>query len=241
MILLLKADAFLFSSIFILLIFTAHASFSCNNTCGSNHLPYPFGFSSGCQIQLNCSRNGEILVNNEFRVQYVTQDKIRINVQPQCNRSVQVFRNLFTTNFAPLSSNAILLHNCSSDAVRSCSIPAISVETHFESLSCSNSSGLSCLFDLTTDGFFYNSIQLRQCRSLLSSISSNYSSTSGVTSLDVQAMELGWWLPGKCHCSDHASCNELKSPAGPGYRCQCKDGFIGDGYPDPAAAGCRNG
>ncbi|KAF2283770.1 hypothetical protein GH714_015071 [Hevea brasiliensis] len=50
-------------------------------------------------------------------------------------------------------------------------------------------------------------------------------------------MDLGWWLPGNCHCSDHSTCNGFVSPAGPGYRCQCKDGFIGDGY--AAGAGCR--
>ncbi|KAF2309941.1 hypothetical protein GH714_005696 [Hevea brasiliensis] len=52
-------------------------------------------------------------------------------------------------------------------------------------------------------------------------------------------MDLRWWLQGdKCNCSNHANCSRVvKTPAGPGYRCVCKDGFLGDGY--PAGAGCR--
>ncbi|KAJ9166149.1 hypothetical protein P3X46_020935 [Hevea brasiliensis] len=236
---LLKEDGLVFFSIFIFSIIKAFASLSCNSTCGSNHLPYPFGFSSGCKIQLNCSRNGKILVNNEFPVQYVTQDKIRINVQPRCNRSIQAFQRLFASNFAPSSTNAILLHSCSR-SVQTCRIPGISVVTNLTmSLNCSNSGHLSCLFNLTDDGFFPKSSQLSQCRSFLSSISANLSSTSGVSSLEVQVMDLRWWLQGdKCNCSNHANCSRVvKTPAGPGYRCVCKDGFLGDGY--PAGAGCR--
>lgn len=234
-----KEDALVFFfSILILSIIKAQASPWCNRTCGSNNLPYPFGFSPGCKIQLNCTRNGDILVNNEFPVQNITHDKIRIHVEPKCNRSIQSFRELFTSNFAPTSTNAILLHKCSSS--RACNITTLNVTTHFESFNCSKESHLSCLFNRTTGrvaGFFDRSSHgLGNCQSLLSSISFN-----GVTSLEIQVMDLGWWLQGnKCHCSNHANCSGVViTPAGPGYRCQCENGFHGDGYAD--GAGCRKG
>ncbi|KDP38442.1 hypothetical protein JCGZ_04367 [Jatropha curcas] len=232
---LLKEKVLLLSSIFILSLITTQA---CNQTCGGQQFPYPFGFSSDCPIHLNCSPEGQILINQQFPVQKVTQEKIRINLEPNCNRSIQAFKSLFTRNFAPKSTNAILLHNCSSSTLLPCNIPAMSVETHFESLKCSNNSKMSCLFDLTPDGFFHrNDTQLNQCRNLLSSISS--APLEGSVSLDVQMMELGWWLLGDCHCSDHADCNRFKTPHRGlmGYQCQCKDGFDGDGY--AAGAGCR--
>lgn len=54
-------------------------------------------------------------------------------------------------------------------------------------------------------------------------------------------VKLGWWLKGNCDCSDDAICTEIVSPVdgSAGYRCQCKDGFVGDGY--SANNGCQKG
>ncbi|XP_050213670.1 wall-associated receptor kinase-like 14 [Mercurialis annua] len=244
MIFLKEPPYYLFSAILFLSLLISQASSSplCNRTCGKNHVSYPFGFSSACKIHLNCSRDGIMFVN-EFPIQYIDEQNIRIDLEPKCNRPIQTFTSLFTKNFAPISTNAILLHNCSAVKVLPCNIPAISVQTHFESLNCSasNSSSISCLFSLANDGFFaYQnySDQLGQCKFFLSSISSESTVNGLGVSLVIQVMDLGWWLPGDCQCSDHSHCISLLTPQGPGYRCSCKNGFTGDGYASPGA-GCQ--
>ncbi|KAL9396632.1 hypothetical protein Peur_010885 [Populus x canadensis] len=236
----LQQHTILFLAIFAISLIEAHASikFRCNRTCGTNHLPYPFGFSADCDIHLNCSPNGEMLIN-EFPVQIVGQNSIKIILEPKCNRPLEALDNLFTKNYAPKSTNAILLHNCTS-AVSPCNIPSINVQTHFESLKCSNNSSLSCFSkEVTANGFFdYNMANISQCQYLLSSISAESFTGSGV-SLEIQMMELWWWLQGDCRCSKDAICTQVESPAGSGFRCQCRDGLIGDGY--LAGVGCRKG
>ncbi|XP_015572418.2 wall-associated receptor kinase-like 14 [Ricinus communis] len=227
--------------LFLSQLITAHASSWCNQTCGEHYVSYPFGFSSGCKIHLKCSQESNMVVN-EFPIVYVNQEKIRIDLRPKCDRPIDTFKSLFTKNFAPMSTNAILLNNCSSTLLP-CSIPDISVQTHFESLNCSKSSrsSISCLFNLTRDNFFDSgkyTDQLKYCDYFLSSISSESVNGSGV-SLDILVLDLGWWLPGKCQCSEQADCIKIASPKGPGYRCRCKDGFSGDGY--SAGTGCRKG
>ncbi|KAM2134721.1 hypothetical protein ACFX1R_004705 [Malus domestica] len=73
--------ALLDPSVFILSTSTAaiakaQNSSSCIHTCGSGKsaktVRYPFGFSPGCQIRLNCSENNKITLG-KFRVQNVTQ------------------------------------------------------------------------------------------------------------------------------------------------------------------------
>ncbi|KAG6749184.1 hypothetical protein NC652_032430 [Populus alba x Populus x berolinensis] len=236
----LQQHTILFLAIFVVSLIGGHASikFSCNRTCGTSHLPYPFGFSANCDIHLNCSPNGEMLIN-EFPVQIVGQDTIKINLEPRCDRPVEALYSLSTKNYAPKSANAILLNNCTS-GFSPCSIPSISVRTHFESLNCSNNSSVSCFSKAdTANGFFdYNMANISQCKYLLSSISAESFTGSGV-SLETQMMELWWWLQGDCRCSKDANCTKVESPAGSGFRCQCRDGLIGDGY--LAGVGCRKG
>jgi len=236
----LQQHTILFLAIFVISLIGGHASikFSCNRTCGTSHLPYPFGFSANCDIHLNCSLNGEMLIN-EFPVQIVGQDTIKINLEPRCDRPVEALYNLSTKNYAPKSTNAILLNNCTS-GFSPCNIPSISVRTHFESLNCSNNSSVSCFSKAdTANGFFdYKMANISQCKYLLSSISAESFTGSGV-SLETQMMELWWWLQGDCRCSKDAVCTKVESPAGSGFRCQCRDGLIGDGY--LAGVGCRKG
>ncbi|KAG5223320.1 wall-associated receptor kinase [Salix suchowensis] len=77
---------------------------------------------------------------------------------------------------------------------------------------------------------------ISRCQYLLSSISAESFTGSGV-SLEIQMMELWWWLQGDCRCSKDAICTQVESPAGSGFRCQCRDGLVGDGY--LAGVGCR--
>ncbi|KAJ6404822.1 hypothetical protein OIU84_012903 [Salix udensis] len=236
----LQQHTAIFLAILAISLIEAHASikFRCNRTCGTNNLPYPFGFSADCDIHLNCSPSGQMLIN-EFPVQIVGQNSIKIILEPKCNRPFEALDNLFTKNYAPKSTNAILLHNCTS-AVSPCNIPSIKVQTHFESLNCSNNNNLSCFSkEVTEDGFFdYSMANISRCQYLLSSISAESFTGSGV-SLEIQMMELWWWLQGDCRCSKDAICTQVESPAGSGFRCQCRDGLVGDGY--LAGVGCRKG
>ncbi|KAG5530530.1 hypothetical protein RHGRI_025470 [Rhododendron griersonianum] len=59
-------------------------------------------------------------------------------------------------------------------------------------------------------------------------------------SLQFQAAELGWWLGGGCDCSAKAECtNVTVLGGGSGYRCQCREGFVGDGF--AGGGGCQKG
>ncbi|WCJ35325.1 Wall-associated receptor kinase-like 14 [Euphorbia peplus] len=230
-------NLFLFISsltIFILLPLITSNSNS-NHTCGNQHLSYPFGFSSGFPIKLTCNSSESLFLDGHNQILYVNDNTIRISLQPQCSRSIETFLKLFTKHFAPSSTNAILLYNCSSD-VSPCSIPEINVQ--LKSPDCANNKNISCIFDDTTrDGLFYpNKSQINQCKYLLSSISSKYLNDSGV-SLDLSVMDLVWWIPGSCSCSEHADCSKVDTPDGAGHRCKCRDGFVGDGF--PGGTGCQ--
>lgn len=174
-------------------------------------------------------------LNQKYPILDINNDYMRISLLPQCNRRIENFNDLFAKNFAPSSSNAILLYNCSVD-VSPCSIPDINV--HLESLVCTDNTSISCIFNGGGVGevFVRNLTKLRQCEYLLSSISSRGSISSGV-SLDISVMDLVWWVPGKCGCSKNAICSEVLTPDGGGHRCRCKDGFAGDGF--SGGSGCR--
>ncbi|CAI0465452.1 unnamed protein product [Linum tenue] len=228
------------------------AASTCVTTCGATHLNYPFGFSPGCHVRLTCSPAGQPFIG-EFPVSAVDNSTIRININPTCGRPIAVLQSLFTKNYAPKSSNAILLHNCTD--VWTCNIPTIDVQTHFEPVNSVNCSGrpggtngsLSCFSDsLTWNGLFdyANMTRHTDCEYLMSSISVEYAvagdHTSGV-SLEVQMMELEWWMDGRrcATCSEDAECRVVNTTdwRRPGYRCGCRRGFSGDGYRD--GVGCR--
>ncbi|KAL5845003.1 hypothetical protein ACOSQ4_010961 [Xanthoceras sorbifolium] len=222
-------------------LITAHVSASCNKSCGSNHVPYPFGFSAGCHIHLNCSSNGEMLIG-EFPIHTINIDNLKTIVEPKCNRSVQTLLQLYGKNYAPTARNAILLYDCNSSPA-TCKIPSIDVQTQFQSLKCdsnsSNIKNISCYSEGEKQvGFLtYKNVTGQQCKYLMSSISAEAFDRSGA-SLDIQVVELSWWIEGSCRCSKDAVCKEIVSPDGrPGFRCQCKEGFDGDGY--NAGGGCH--
>ncbi|XP_038713908.1 LEAF RUST 10 DISEASE-RESISTANCE LOCUS RECEPTOR-LIKE PROTEIN KINASE-like 2.1 [Tripterygium wilfordii] len=219
-----------------------HASTKCNRRCGNNEVFYPFGFSDGCQIRLNCTEKGERVING-FTVQSLTTDSIKVAIGAQCYRSPSILHNLYTQNYAPTNSNAILLHSCSSTAML-CVLPSIDIKTRFEGLDCdsNNSSNISCYSDSGSSGFLnYDSMTQIGCQYLLSVIATQdvdpHSFNDSGVSMALRVVELGWWLEGNCDCSANA-CILLRTPSGrSGYRCQCKEGYEGDGY--PGSTGCR--
>ncbi|TXG52303.1 hypothetical protein EZV62_021472 [Acer yangbiense] len=184
----------------------------------------------------------------EFPIQSVNTDNMKTIIEPKCNRSVQTLHQLYGKSFAPTARNAILLYDCDSSPT-TCKIPSTNVQTQFQSLKCdSNSSNVISNISCYSEGpgnfqsgfLSYKNVTGQHCRYLMSSISVEAFNRSGV-SLDVQVVELGWWIEGSCHCSKDANCDDqFVSPHGrPGFRCRCKDGFEGDGY--SAGSGCRKG
>ncbi|CAN4122766.1 unnamed protein product [Withania somnifera] len=114
------------------------------------------------------------------------------------------------------------------------------IQTHFELLDCGKEN-MSCYSEPNSE---HNFIELRnlstiECGSLFSSISVESTVNSSAVSLDVQVVQLGWWVHGHCKCSSNANCTKISSPINGklGYRCQCFEGFIGDGF--LAGSGCR--
>ncbi|KAF7829716.1 wall-associated receptor kinase-like 14 [Senna tora] len=224
------------------------AQTDCHQTCNSKSIKsfsYPFGFSSGCKIRLNCTPGGGILIG-DYPVHSINSDTIIVSVKSQCNRPLDSLRPLFSEKYAPTTRNAILLQNCS-ETVSPCVIPETMVQTHFEFQNCNSGAGnLSCYYENSTRGFMsYQNLTKSHCSYLMSSIAAEDVSdiwgtkTETALSFEVETIELGWWLQGHCQCSPEANCTTLDSPVDkkPAYRCRCKEGFVGDGY--SAGKGCR--
>ncbi|KAG6406389.1 hypothetical protein SASPL_133989 [Salvia splendens] len=221
----------------------AMAAAACNQTCGWRTVPFPFGFSSGCEIQLNCSPNGTALAS-EFPVLAISSDTILANLPAVCNRPVEALGRLFTRNYAPTFLNAVLLQNCSGDP-NSCFIPTTEVRANFELLDCGGhtNDSIRCYSQADNSSLFMDYGRLRRsgCTSLFSAISIKSLDMSNLSvSLDVRIVRLGWWRLGRCGCSDHAKCEAVSPPGNvevAAYRCRCVDGFVGDGFRD--GMGCR--
>ncbi|XP_042485204.1 wall-associated receptor kinase-like 14 isoform X2 [Macadamia integrifolia] len=227
--------------IFILALRAANAS-TCNRSCGhgrTNQLPFPFGFSDGCEIHLNCSVDGDIQIG-DFQVQSVNPESILVSVPAECNRSIEPLRQLFQRNYALTWLNGLLLYQCPSHISR-CGVSSTLVESHFGWNSCeTKNENLSCLASgVEKDGFMnFEFVNQSHCKSLVSTVFVNSKMNSSV-SLEFQTVELGWWLEGECQCSQNANCTNVTSSYNgkPGFRCRCNDGFEGDGF--KAGVGCR--
>ncbi|KAK6939535.1 Protein kinase domain [Dillenia turbinata] len=217
------------------------ASTYSNSVCSSKSVPYPFGFSDGFNIKLNCSKTGEIKIG-DFVVQSISPNSITVSIEPKCNRPINAVGSLFGHNYAPTSRNGILLQNCSQ--VLTCNIPTTAIQTRFELQNCSRQANdsLSCYSETDPSREFmdYKNLSESNCGSLFSGISAQMSNNgSSLGSLEVQVVQLGYWLEGQCKCSKNANCTPVVSPVNgkKGFRCQCSDGYSGDGYAD--GEGCQ--
>ncbi|KAI5588658.1 hypothetical protein BDE02_05G112700 [Populus trichocarpa] len=219
---------------------------NCASSCGigksARVVPYPFGFSNGCPIQLNCeSTEGEIKIG-EFQVQNITPNGILVNLPADCNRSIETIRPLFGLNYGPSWQNSLLLQNCSKPS-NSCVISRSPFQGELHSKNCeaAKNDNLSC-YSLPYSGIdtlSYEGVNSTQCRSVFSSLA--LGSDSPVVSFQYERIELEWWLEGHCRdtfCSKNANCSEVKLQNGTvGFRCHCYDGFAGDGF--TTGNGCR--
>ncbi|GAB2282541.1 hypothetical protein Dimus_017082 [Dionaea muscipula] len=212
----------------------------CNRWCGSGksakRVEYPFGFSSGCGIQLNCSENRVQL--SGFDVLNLTSENLVLNFTAKCSRSIDTIKKLFGNSYAPTSRNGLLLQNCSS-ASSECVVPVSLLESRFPLQDC-NSNNLTCYAWSGVEGFLtLKNLSSIPCRFVFSSIFVNSSNSSPDVSLEFETVQLGWWLPGNsCRCSENASFQNLSTPYGNyGCLCRCSDGFTGDGF--ASGDGCR--
>lgn len=232
---------------------------TCDRSClNRTQVPYPFGFSAGCEIQLNCEETGEITIG-QFQVQNVTEDSILINIPPNCNRTIQDLDQLRGDNFAITWRNGLIFDNCS-EPVNGCAIPMELIETKLKMNSCIDihSSNMSCYSNASSENSeFFELDHLKQikCGVVFSSIAAlddtrrgrdnntntnNSSSLSTALLLNFQMLELEWWLEGPCDCDKSAKCTNFSIPSGgQGYRCRCNEGFAGNGF--NASGGCKRG
>ncbi|KAL2528457.1 Wall-associated receptor kinase-like 14 [Forsythia ovata] len=243
--------------VFFLLVLSSTAEENkCNRSCGKvNKVPYPFGFSDGCGIKLNCNEtNGNILIG-DFLVQNLTSDRILVSHPGECNRSIDVLNPLFGTNFGLTGRNGLLLRNCS-PAFNDFNIPSNLLNSVFAFDGCdfgdrnhsanyNNISYYAEANDSYVEFLSYEKIRKRsQCTFFFSSLLVDWNqngnnSSSNVTgnrfiALEFEKMELGWWLEGKCACHPQANCTTVN---GNRFRCKCIEGYAGDGF--VAGEGCK--
>ncbi|KAI3503156.1 hypothetical protein L1887_31592 [Cichorium endivia] len=237
----------------VILIITSPSSTSaqpnCSRVCrggvgGRGHtVSYPFGFSDGCQIRLDCY-DGEIRLG-KYTVQNLTRDHIMVNLPANCSRSFEEISLFNNTNFALTSQNGLLLENCNA-ALNGCIVSTNIVENHFNIQQCDSSinRSMNCYSeDNPSREEFIDLTELKSagCQILFSSVKVdlNANISEGLpVSLEFQSLELGWWVHGECDCDQNADCRNVSRENQPvGYRCHCHNGYDGDGF--IAGDGCR--
>ncbi|KAG6666387.1 wall-associated receptor kinase-like 14 [Carya illinoinensis] len=211
------------------------------NSCGANQpVQYPFGFSSSCPIPLTCFNNSDIRIG-KFRVRKITSSSIIVDLPAECNRPIESIKPLFGTKYALTWGNSLLLQSCTSPS-NSCTVPTNFVRNLIDLKTCnSTSDNISCLASESkgkAEIMSYENVTLKNCMFLFSSVLLNSDGNESLVSLQFQRVELGWWLQGNPNCSDNSNYTQFPTPGGKrGYRCMCKDGFSGDGF--PRGDGCR--
>lgn len=218
----------------------------CHSSCTagnfSKKVPYPFGFSAGCPIKLKCSNPLKI---GDFRVNNFTSDGILIDVSSNCKRRLHSIFSLFGENYAPSWSNSLLLQNCSK-LISGCEInPSFLARNFRGNNGCDISANNITCFpkDDANISDVLSSLELNrtQCSFLFSSISLVSANANSGVFMNFGKINLEWWIEGSCNnssCDQNAICKNVRLGGGKlGFRCLCKDGFIGDGFVD--GNGCR--
>ncbi|KAG6538480.1 wall-associated receptor kinase-like 14 [Zingiber officinale] len=215
---------------------------SCSNrTCGFTTVSYPFGFSAGCPVPLNCSHSGVVLLGT-YPVRNFTANSLILDVSASCNRSIADAGVLFRDNLAMTASNALFLRECPENAVPECRINTDIISQRLNLSSCGPSGDdIRCYSTGRTEGFYSEenfTATAGRCRLLFTSV--RYGESAFNQSMLVfGAAEVGWWLRGECRCAVDAACIPVELPAGngsTGFRCSCNEGFAGDGFAD--GGGC---
>ncbi|XP_055808574.1 probable LRR receptor-like serine/threonine-protein kinase At3g47570 [Solanum dulcamara] len=215
-------------------------STQCDQHCGAGSIvPYPFGFSEGCVIRLNCS-TGDIRFG-EYLIQNVTSDTLMVNFPVNCSRPIEDLQQFVGTSYGMTWRNVLLLQNCKVPRSE-CPLPRWSEELLSARLNIqtcdSKKENVSCYSEVSADYLDYKNTG---CGIVVSSImigKDNDRKNSSVMFLEFQTIELEWGLEGDCACHEDANCTNIFLPGNRnGFRCRCKDGFIGDGFRH--GDGCR--
>ncbi|CAL9172621.1 unnamed protein product [Musa hybrid cultivar] len=234
---------FFFFLLFFELVFfcAATRASGCNQTCGSATVSYPFGFSDGCGIRLNCSAAGEMQLSGH-RITVITHETIILDVQPVCDRSILAAEGLFRSHYAMTSSNTLFLRNCSSQRDFGCIISTEKISRRLNVTSCGlQGDDTICYSSRKTGGFLsWEEFSEATAGCAFMFASARYGgATFSKPSLVFGEAETGWWLNGECRCATNANCKRVDTPVSggsTGFRCSCHEGFVGDGFAD--GAGC---
>lgn len=222
--------------LFVIIVFPFVDS-TCNRSCGGlrNRVPYPFGFSIGCPILMDCINGREVRIGG-FRVRNVTSDNILLDLPANCSRPISSIERLFGKNYAPTWKNGLLLHNCRS-VISGCVIPTALMEEGFGRNGCDwKKENVSCFSKGGGDPLMrYENVTGSGCGSLFSSVAVGLAEKGPAFQLEFGMVELEWWVPWSCAsrpCSNNATCMTVNSMTngGPALRCRCKQGFFGDGF-----------
>ncbi|RLN16994.1 wall-associated receptor kinase-like 14 [Panicum miliaceum] len=230
----------------------AAGSGSCARSCGGLTVRYPFGFSPGCEIWLGCDQaNGTAWLRAAhelgLRVSNVTARALVLTLLPDCSRRLNAsVEALFSDNYAPGPQNVLLVSSCNrADRTMNCSVPPatyLNASSHcFHGAN--KAENFSCVSPpLPPIGNrFLNKTEIRalgsECTGLVSA-ASYWDAPAPVPAVLLGVMELEWWMGGPCSCAPNANCTPLTTPAaGQGFRCECREGFEGDGF--AGGTGCR--
>jgi hypothetical protein len=233
---------------------------SCVRRCGGLTVRYPFGFSAGCETQLGfCDpADGTAWIGHRrelgLRLRNVTERALVVELRPDCTRrlddSLQAL--FFSGTYAPSTRNALVVSSCNATAAEAaraptnCSIPPGNGNSSHCSSAAANS--IRCVpppppppNNASVVHHFLNRNEMlelgKECTGLVSAVSY---SPSPAPAFFLGALELEWWVLGPCRCSPHANCTSLTTPTEEqAFRCECLEGFEGDGFAD--GAGCRRG
>ncbi|GMI68106.1 hypothetical protein like AT2G23450 [Hibiscus trionum] len=218
---------------------------NCQDSCvtgnSTTSLPFPFGFSPGCPIQLNCSSSTGVAVG-DFHVLNVTSTDIIVDLPNKCDRQLASLAVLFGGNYALSAANYLLLGNCSKPLQTPCEISTTFLERSFRVKPCvAKSDNMSCLTGRHGRPrlLSFEEVNNTQCRFLFSStmILADPASDSAF-SLEMGRVKLKWWIKGECNCDTNAGCTKVKNGNKTvGFQCLCNEGFEGDGFKE--GGGCR--
>ncbi|GJN08587.1 hypothetical protein PR202_ga26525 [Eleusine coracana subsp. coracana] len=244
----------------VVLLLPRAADASCARSCGGLTVRHPFGFSRGCDVQLGCDHAAGVAWVGDQRelglvLRNVTERALIVDLRPDCSRGLNAsLAALFADRYAPSTRNALVVSSCAAAAraTTNCSIPPGKYLGGENRSHCSKAAAdsIRCVPPpyysnnnavVHRELLFLNRTEMlelgKECQGLVTAVSYSPSPSPAIL---LGALDLEWWVPGPCRCSVHANCTSFTAPTQQqAFRCDCLQGFEGDGFAD--GAGCRRG